>query len=323
MQKDIVDAESEVVAAQAAASAAATALTAATNVRDSALNAMITHAAALTGAAAAPYQMQIATINSTTATAAQKTAARLTIAAEVNSRATDTSTANDPSSVLSGLSSAYQRARSDYDSKNRAKARADHRHYDALVASRQARADLATFMDKSARVLVAESGEKSAILSDLSRALREADENQYGTADHDKPIAILAVSLDLHSKTTAAYTGITAAQARLTSLNRAIAANNRLIESNKAEIIASSRHIYNLYERTKILADGMAAAYALAGVPHIPGRLNLTISAGEFDGEAALGITLHGQMGRRLAFSGALVRTGSKDALAAGVTIGL
>ena len=323
LQRNITDAEQGIVTAAAAIDAAATSLTQAGTARDTALDALITHVVALTGSVATPYQIHIDTINSTTATAAQKSAARYAIAAEVNTRATDTDTANDPSTALTALSTAYQTAKTDYTVKFRAKAQADVDHYNFHVARRDALKALADYTAATNHILGLETSTARVKLGNLSRALRGADENQLGTADHDKPIAILDVSLDLHSITASAATSIDTHTAKLTSLNAVIAENNRLIERNKAAITVQGRHIYDLYQRSKDAANGIAAAYALAGVPQIPGRLNLTISAGEFDGEEALGVSVHGQLGSRAAFSGAVVRSGNKNGLAAGITIRL
>ena len=323
MQRNLQDLETSITVAAAAIDTAATSLAAATTSRNNALDALVAHVVALTGNDAAPYATHIATINSTSATAEQKSAARLAIAVEVNTRATDTDTTNDPSAALAGLSTAYQTAKTDYNAKFRAKAQADLDHYNFLVARRDARKALADFAAGTKLVIAAETDAQREKLADLSRALRGADLDEDGTADHDKPLAILDISMKLHSLTTGVSDSVNAHADKLAALSAAIAENHRLIERNKASIIAQGRRIYEMQKRSKAAAHGIAAAYALASVPQIPGKLNLTISAGEFDGEQALGVSVHGQVGSKVAFSGAVVRSGSKDGLALGITLGL
>ena len=243
MERQLVQVEHDIVSAQEAIATATTALTTSTTRRDNALSALVANVVALTGNDATPYATHIATINSTTATTEQKAAARLAIATEVNNRATDFDSSNDPSPALAGLSATYQAAKNDYAFKFRAKAQADVDHYNFLVTRRDTRRALASYKESTNRILGLEAAGSTRVkLGNLSRALRGADENQLGTADHDKPIAILDVSLDLHSRTRSAAASVEASLgahiSKLTALNETIAENNRLIERNKAAITA-------------------------------------------------------------------------------------
>ena len=191
----------------------------------------------------------------------------------------------------------------------------------AVVAANTARTN---YIAASGVIVAAESNSANRPhLAWLSRGLRNADVNGDGTVDYDTSIEILNITRDLHSRSTAANTTITALTARTQALATRIAANATLIAQNTASIDDQSRAIEALHERARSAADGVAAAYALAGVPQLPGKLNITVSAGDFDGQQALGVSVHGQVSEKIAFSGAFVRSGDNTGLATGLTIGL
>ena len=297
---------------------AAGALQSATSARDSALNAVVNHVLGLDATGQTPYRSFIDTIQNSASTSAQVAAAKAALAEQVSTR-----TASDSSTQLAGLSQAYQTAKTGYDDAQRANESAVSAHtaaVNALAAARRKHDDYVADTDYFVRV---ETNTARPGLGDLSRALRLADEDMDGATDHDRPIAILDVSLDLHSRTLAAAMTIDAYIQRVDALNAAITANKAVIERNTAAIALQSRRIAGLQDRAGDAAEGIAAAYALAGVPQLPDRLNLTISAGEFDGQEAVGFTFHGQIGSKVAFSSAVVRSGDKNGLAFGLTLGL
>ena len=316
--------------ARTAFATANTALVSANATRDRALDAVVANVVALNSTDRAPYSTQIAIIEATGSTTAQVSAAKVALAGIVNSRATDGDTGTNPSTALTSLSTAYQTAVTAQSEASMAKTNAmnavtaaNTAHTSATTALNSATETRDDFVVRAMRVVDAETGSRATI-AQLSKALREADENRDGTAEYDKPIEILNITMDIHNATRAVAGAIVSTSNRIATLNNAIAANKDLIDRNTAAIAAQARHINLLQKRARIAVNGIAAAYALAGVPQLSGdRLNLTISAGTFDGEEAFGITFHGQVSSKVAFSGAVVRSGHHDGLAAGVTIGL
>ena len=335
----IADATTNLVQANAVVMQADTA-------RAGALNAVVDNVRALTAAERhSSYAAHLATLENPGSTPEQIESAKVALASAVEALIDDTDTGNDPSDALKAYMTAYQSAQATLTQAAAAKATAETEVTDAVTERAEAvttwereTAERDDFVRRAQVVIDAETAllnigasgvvgaepvsAKVETLGRLSMALRGSDPNDNLVPDYDKPIEILHTSTMLHKQTLAAEATIVAYTARVTALNDAIEANKKLIERNTVHITEQARQIAGLRERLQIATDGVAAAYTLSGAPQIPGRLTMSISAGEFDGEEAMGLTFHGQITDRLAFSGAVVRSGQRDGLAAGVTIG-
>ena len=317
-----------------------TALANAKSANDTALDSLVTAVSGLSATARTPYQQYLDIINSSTSTPAQVAAAKIDLAQLVHSRtsastqsvagSTQTHNTHNTGGNLTALSGRYQTAKtqlqtaqSEKDAAQTAADLAKTANDAAAAALKEAQAASAAYRTKVQLLIKAETDPNLVALGNLSRALRDADENEDSQTDYHRPTELLSVSMDLHTRTRVADATIDLYTARVAALNEAIAANKLLIERNTAAIAITARHIDTLRYSAKLIAEGVAAAYALAGVPQLPGKLNLTVSAGEYDGEEAMGVTFHGPIGKRTAFSGAVVRTGKKDGVAVGITVGL